>query len=678
MGSIASLRLRPRRSESPAVVRKGLSPRIAVYVAATSLALLTSYLIGKDMGFDTLDYHLYAGFSALHDRFGRDYFAAGPQSYLNPYVYVPFYLLATSRLTGWVAAGILAIAQSTILWLTCEIALQVSPSQSPRASWTLAVCALILAFANPILISQFGSSYADIATAALVLAGWLLLLRAINSPGIAGIACAGFLLGAASALKLTNSVHAAAAVVAALFVPGNGRDRLRYLLVLGCCMAIALVAICAPWSLRLEHHFANPLFPLFNGFFHSPQLPTDSLVDHRFIPATMIEALWRPFRMIAPLRLVDDEVAAADSRYALLLILMIAYAISRPIGRAGRAAVDATAPLRTRARTALVCGFLVDWMLWLAASGNGRYFIPMACIAAILVIALAYRVLVRWPRLRTYAFAGIFCFQAMLLTMGATLGGGVPWSGGRWFDVSVPAAMAGTPALYFLYGDPTNSFIAPFLPEDAGFVNLGGSYVLGPGAHGARIDSLLHRYAPHWRLILRDPRQGRSGKPEFATFAYANAALEAFGLRADPDECARITIRNVAPGVDTGYLLSCQVVPDPADQTIQSVARRRMDVIFDRLEDACPALFRPRRPVTEDYPINRHEQVWARRYADTGLEALVGRGVVQITDRTRGGPAAYVGPQSAWEHAAVPLQCGWRNGRYFERRVSAAPQRSMQ
>lgn len=672
MGSIASLRLRASRARS--------TPRRAVYVAATALALLTAYLVGKDMGFDTLDYHLYAGFSALHDRFGRDYFAAGPQSYLNPYVYVPFYLLATSGLPGWVAAGLLAVEQSTILWLTWELALQVSPAESPQASWALAVGALVLAFANPILINQFGSSYADIATATLVLAGWLLLLRAINRPGMAGVACAGLLLGVASALKLTNSVHALSAIVVAAFVPGRGRDRVRYLMVFGCCMAAALVTICAPWALQLEHHFANPLFPLFNGIFRSPQLPTDALVDHRFIPSTMAEALWRPLQMIAPVRMVDDEVAAADSRYAVLLVLMIAYVVSRVVGRLGATHSDRAAPCaRARALVALACGFLVDWILWLAASGNGRYFIAMACVAAVLVMAIAYRVLARWPKFRTYAFAVIFGSQTMLLIMGAALGGGVPWSGGRWFDVTVPAAMAETPALYFLYGDPTNSFIAPFLPKDAGFVNLGGSYVLGPdGANGVRVNSLLRQYAPRWELILRDPRQSEPGKPGFAAFAYANAALESFGLRADPEGCARIAVRDVAPGVSTGYLLSCHVVPDERDQAIQAVARRRVDVIFARLEDACPALFRPRNPVTEDYPINRHDQVWVRRYANTGLMALVGRGVVQIADRTRGGPATYVGPQSAWEQAAVQLECGWRNGRYFERRVPVAPQRSMQ
>src|SRR6185437_13866845 len=94
--SLILLRLR----RSPVAVLSGAlsSPRAWTYVACTVLAVLVSALLGKDMGWDTLDYHFYAGFSALHDRFGLDYFPAGSQSYFGPYVYVPFFLLAKSQL----------------------------------------------------------------------------------------------------------------------------------------------------------------------------------------------------------------------------------------------------------------------------------------------------------------------------------------------------------------------------------------------------------------------------------------------------------------------------------------------------------------------------------------------------------------------------------------------------
>jgi hypothetical protein len=55
--------------------------------------LAPNYLLGKEMAWDMLNYHQYGSFGAVNDRFGQDYFAAGPRSYFNPYAYVPFTLL---------------------------------------------------------------------------------------------------------------------------------------------------------------------------------------------------------------------------------------------------------------------------------------------------------------------------------------------------------------------------------------------------------------------------------------------------------------------------------------------------------------------------------------------------------------------------------------------------------
>src|SRR5215472_16459316 len=123
-------------------------PRLPVYLACTVLAVVTNLLLGKEMAWDTLNYHLYAGFSAVHDRFVQDYFAAGPQSYFNPYVYAPFYAL--------IRGGLLALAQSSILWLTYKLALCVCPSDDRRSRLVTGLCAVALAFLNPILIEQVG------------------------------------------------------------------------------------------------------------------------------------------------------------------------------------------------------------------------------------------------------------------------------------------------------------------------------------------------------------------------------------------------------------------------------------------------------------------------------------------------------------------------------------------
>src|ERR1700723_4433984 len=83
--------------------------RVPVYIACSVLALITNYLLGKDMAWDTLNYHLYAGFSAVNDRFAQDYFAAGPPSYFNPYAFVPFYVLVRAGLSPLAISSVLAV-----------------------------------------------------------------------------------------------------------------------------------------------------------------------------------------------------------------------------------------------------------------------------------------------------------------------------------------------------------------------------------------------------------------------------------------------------------------------------------------------------------------------------------------------------------------------------------------
>jgi hypothetical protein len=231
-----------------------------VYFGCTVLALVCNYALGLDRGWDTLNYHLYAGLSAVNDRFSQDYFAAGPQSYFNPYAYAPFYALIRSGLPALAASSALAVAHSAVLWLTYELALCVFPARRTREHVLAGVCAVVLAFLNPILIEQVGSSFADITTAALALCGWCLLARAVQTPRATLVACAGLILGVGSALKLTNAVHAAAALALLFMVPLPLRGKLHYALRYSGALTLGFAIVAAPWAYRLEHQFGNPFF----------------------------------------------------------------------------------------------------------------------------------------------------------------------------------------------------------------------------------------------------------------------------------------------------------------------------------------------------------------------------------------------------------------------------------
>jgi hypothetical protein len=647
--------------ESP-LKRVVASLRFYVYLSCTALAVLTSYHLGKEMLWDTMDYHVYAGFSALHDRFGQDYFAAGPQGYFNPYAYVPFYLLVRSPLTALEDASILAVLQSAILWLTFELALLTFPRDQPRASLAAGIVAVVFAFANPVLINQLGSSYADITTAEVALAGWLVLLGAVRTPSATRVVCAALLLGAASALKLTNAVHAVSAATLLLFIPGGWWGKARHAALFAGGVAAAFVIASATWSLRLEEHFGNPLFPLLNGLFRSPDLTTAPLLDYRFIPASLGAVLLRPFAMAASAPMVHFELRAPDLRYAILLVLAFLLLVRqawRRLRKRQRTNVSPEQAVATRVMVALGCGFLLDWALWLTASGNSRYFMPMACVAAVLGVCLAFRLFAARPKVRNCLLAAILGVQCVAVYAAADYRARLPWNEGPWVDLSMPPALASQASLYFMLGMQSNSFIIPELAAGSGFINLDGAYVLGTGgANGKHVEALIGRYAPHLRVLVRDPQPVAGQKASLPTPERVEDTLEPFGLKAVANSCSPIVAHGITspPAAHTEYLVTCKVDRiGPAGVPLPG--QRAADLALDHLEDACPALLQPRRPVDTVRGDQAHGYVFARRYWNTATLAWVFSGTVKV-QKLFDGWKEDVGPEIAWEQAPPRVSCG--------------------
>jgi hypothetical protein len=663
----------PRSPFLVALRRVVASPRFYVYLSCTLLAVLTNYHLGKEMLWDTMDYHVYAGFSALHDRFGQDYFAAGPQGYFNPYAYVPFYLLLQSRLTPLEDASILAVLQSAILWLTFELALCVAPREKPRVALAAGILAVVFAFANPVLINELGSSYADITTAEVVLAGWLVLLGAVRTPGATRVVCAALLLGGASALKLTNSVHAVSAAVLLLFIPGGWWSKLRYAALYATGVAASFLAVTATWSLRLEQHFGNPLFPLLNGVFKSPQFTTARILDYRFIPDSLGAALLRPFAMVTSAPMVHFELAAPDLRYALLSVLALLLLVDegwRRLPKRRRTEVSPEQALTTRAFAALGCGFLLGWILWLTASGNSRYFIPMACVAAVLSVGLAFRLFAARPKVRNGVLAAILGVQCLALYWGTDYRARLPWTEGPWVSLSMPAALASRASLYFMLGVQSNSFIISNLAAGSGFVNLDGDYVLGPdGANGEHIEALINRYAPHLQVLARDPRSDAGPETSLPNLEHVDDVLEPFGLQAVASRCSSIVARGVTFSLaeHTEHLLACRVdrigpagVPLPGQPDA--------DLALDHLEDACPALFQPRRAADTFAGDRAHGYLFTRRYSNTHTVAWVARGAVKF-EKLFGGREEGAGSERMWEEAPPQVSCGRQGQGYLSVRA---------
>lgn len=656
-----------------------VSCRWQVCFACVVLALGCNYVLGKDMAWDTLNYHFYLGFSALNNRFNQDYFAAGTLSYLNPYAYAPFYAMVRAGLPALVICSVFAAVHSIILWLSFELGLAVCPSADGRTRIFAGCCAAALAFMNPILMQQIGSCFADITTAELALGGWLLLAGAVRLPRKSLVVYGGLMLGAASALKLSNALSALSAFAMFGFLPLNWRDRIRHGLLCGISVGIGFAVVTAPWSYQLEKAFGNPMFPMFNGIFRSPEFTTEPMgIAYRFVPDSIGEAFWRPFAMVAPVRMVHEELSAPDPRYAILATLTLLLVLRWAWGRISE---TLSAPDKRqsndslRVLAALACALGLNWTIWLLVSGNSRYALPMACIAAAVLVGMLFRFFSAQPKVRNYVLAIVFVTQAVQLYMGAEYRwNGVSW-GGVWFDVSIPADLGTKPNLYLTIGTQSNSFLAPFLPEGSGLVNIAGGYTLDPeGANGEHVRALIRRFSPNVRIafVTTKPADGVES-PKAPPLV--DSALQWYGLRVDLSHCATLVVHGLPPALeirfqtslpqapqnrDTTFLASCSVVADATDLSTVIARRRTVDAILNHLEDACPRLFQPRRLVTE------HDgDLWRRVYPGTDISAWVSHGRVKFSDQIRPNGLIDVGSERDWVDASPRLDCGRVSGVYF-------------
>lgn len=659
--------------------------RLLAYAICSILAIAWTRFAGKDVPWDALHYHVYSGYSVFNERLTADFFPAGTQTYLNPYAHVPLYLMVRA---GWssLAVGVtFAIMQSAMLWMTWELARVVSRHQGAKRPGVIAGAAVALALLNPIFLQGLGSSFTDITTGTLALGAYVALVSAFFGGRLRLVALAGVLLGAASALKLSNATFMllpAIPLVVGCF--STTRDRVQALLIFALCAGIAMTAVTAPWAMRLERAFGNPFFPMLEGLFRATDAPTASahaasspwhalgqliagMRDPRFLPSSFTEALARPFAMFSSRRLIHTELVAPDLRYASLLLLALVGAVAWVVRRRRQHAAAAIANESGRAYLCLALSFATSWVIWLSISGNSRYFVPMACIAGVLLVAGLSRLLASAPqRMLNYALVGLIGVQTVFLWETRDLRWSPqPWDE-QWIQVTIPQRLQQEPQLYLPLDSQSQSFLLPWLAPGSAF--LGVASGIGPeGYVGSRARALIDANVSRLRMLKLVKQVESDGEPVSLDPASSDYPLRRFGLKVDPGDCEYIkykgdpwVIERAGPRTgarDEVQLYACRVVPggelSPSERDSQKVA----DKVLDAVEDACPELFSQHRRGSS----GRSGTLWRRNYGDLVLW-VNDEGWVRFTDLIRGGgDRVGIGRVEDWLTAPPKLNC-WRNG----------------
>lgn len=540
---------------------------IALLLAAIVFAMLLSWARGQDANWDLLNYHLYNAWALLGDV--PNHFAASIQGYFDPYLDVPYYVLATGLLAQHpqILQALTGIPYGVLLFEIGLLARLVVAELALERTWQrvlLIAWMVVLAGTGVSIWIQVGTTTNEITVAAVVMVGVLLLaqgagLQESSRRTLLRTALVGAALGLATGLKLTAGVYLPAAGVYYLLSGGTAMQRVQRAAVYSIAALVVVALSYGPWGWHLYQTTGNPFFPMFNDIFHSPLAATASAGrDLRFMPKDWLQWLFYPFYWLDYNRQTIYEYPFRDAREALFFVIFVGSVATAVVSRAHR-----RVPPKL---LALLIFALVAYAVWLAMFSILRYSIVIEIMMSITALALLLRLL---PS-RRQAVRLVMVGAVVVLVVGydKSVGLGTVAYGQATFQTSRVVLPAD--ALVVFANQPMG-ILAPLLARrhpDVVFAGIPSDFGVGQSMHhgfyayglGERLRQLLLQHREHLYAAYYTDRI-----PGFA-------GLQAFGVAADFDQCQDLTT-SLTPDVRI-----CRARLDPA---LAETAPRRYRLTAD-------------------------------------------------------------------------------------------------
>ena len=496
--------------------------------------------MGQDANWDLRNYHFYNPYAFLYHRLDYDVVPAQVATFYNPLFYIPFYE-AVLRLPPMLVGFLLGAVQGLNFPLLLAIARNVMGSTLSIPWWRGFLIALIglLGAGN---ISELGTMFGDNLTSLLVLGGLLLLLANFRKltdwrmpEALLLVIAAGFMIGLAAGLKQPAVVFAVGWCVAFLVIPLPIGQRIALAFLFGVGVLAGIAGSGGYWLHEMWIRYDNPLFPYFNHIFQSSMASMADYRDVRFLPHSLVEALFFPFVIVwDPLR--TGEIAFRDLRFALFMVLLVisgfsALGTKKLGGRWSQSAKPANpdVSLARHKKIFLLAGSLVSYAVWLKIFCIYRYLLPLEMLTPLGIWLLIDTLPWRQPKKN---YAALCCAILLLVTLRPGNWGRVSW-GDDYFGVKTPLLNDPANTMVLMTGVDPMAYVIPFFPEPVRFVRIQ-SYFTGPSDAPNGFDRLMQRliaehHGPLYVLY-------RSYEEE-----QSRDSLLAYGLAIDAGDCRLLT-----------------------------------------------------------------------------------------------------------------------------------------
>ena len=526
-------------------------------------------VLGQDTNYDLRNYHWYNPYAFLTGRLALDIGPAHANTFYNPLLDVPVYLLGQAlpaKAVGFLLGTVQGL--NFVLLFALLRALIVAPSPAQHSGFAAVVAGVgVLGGGH---LSLVGTTYYDnvvslavIGTALIVAASASTIFAGPMRSSVARTAVAGLVLGAGAGLKLPTAVFAVGFCAAFLVTAGSAGRRFGLAFAFGFGVLGGMAIFAGPWMWYLWTEYDNPLFPYFNEVFRSPMGLPASYRDTRFIPQSLWETLAFPFLFsFDPYRV--GEIVFRDFRILAAYGALLATPFI-PWGwrRAHRSTAPAVEPLGARY---VIAAAALSYAAWIPLFSIYRYILSLEMLAPVLVTA-AVGLWPVAPRARVAAVATALAVVAVTAKPGSW-GRLENWTE-RFVEVEAPALPRPDATLVVITGFEPVAFVIPAFPPPVAFVRLQG-YLNNPddGDTGLnrRVRERLARHGGDIYLLFSD---WGAEHPDWAAREQeiTVAALLRYGLAADFGACRPVTA-NLAD-----YVRLCPV----ARRSGQGTVRDRKD-----------------------------------------------------------------------------------------------------
>lgn len=428
---------------------------------------LLSIYLGQDANWDLKNYHIHNAWAFLNERYEKDIFTAGVQTYFHPLLDLPYYLLSNKLLPDFprIVSFIMGIPYGLCLFLVFIIGWLAAADRFPDKNERSFFCLLCTTFGGTgaITVSEVGTTFNDIPITVLVFLSLLFVL--LTQRGISNrmkmlfFSISGVLYGIACALKLTSIFCLPGFLCVLFLLAPHDYWRWKPIILFLLCFLFSFFLVYGPWGLFLYRLTKNPIFPFFNSIFRSDLVPFESFTDKRFLPKGIIEAICYPFFWInRPMKV--SEMPFIDLRFPIFFIVLF---VRATVSVSQLKKINVLKAACSSSPYLILSFFLASYVTWEYMFSILRYATGLEMMLGILTFSLLMDIpgFTACSRKAGFAFGMIFLLLVLPTTRYPSWGR-VPYSE-KVFDVRIPKMS--DHSLVILCGRPI-AYLAPFIHKN--------------------------------------------------------------------------------------------------------------------------------------------------------------------------------------------------------------------